>query len=68
MIIGGAKFYSTMMEYADKLILTEIDAEDREADVYFPKFNKEEWNIIDLGEHEEENIRYKHCIYTKKIG
>ena len=67
MIIGGAKFYSTMMEYADKLILTEIDAEDREADVYFPKFNKEEWNIIDLGEHEEENIRYKHCIYTKKI-
>ena len=67
-IIGGAKFYSTMMEYADKLILTEIDAEDREADVYFPKFNKEEWNIIDLGEHEEENIRYKHCIYTKKIG
>ena len=68
MITGGAKFYSTMMEYADKLILTEIDAEDREADVYFPKFNKEEWNIIDLGEHEEENIRYKHCIYTKKIG
>lgn len=68
MIIGGAKFYSTMMEYADKLILTEIDAEDREADVYFPKFNKEEWNIIDLGEYDENNIKYKHCIYTKKIG
>lgn len=68
MIIGGAKFYSTMMEYADKLILTEIDDEDKTADVYFPEFNKEEWNIIDLGEHEEENIRYKHCIYTKKIG
>ena len=68
MIIGGAKFYSTMMEYADKLILTEIDAEDREADVYFPTFNKEEWNIIDLGEYDENNIKYKHCIYTKKIG
>ena len=68
MIIGGAKFYSTMMEYADKLILTEIDAEDREADVYFPKFNKEEWNIIDLGEYDENNIKYMHCIYTKKIG
>ena len=67
MIIGGAKVYSTMMEYADKLVLTEVDAEDKEADVYFPEFNKDEWNSEILGEEQEENnIRYKHLVYTRK--
>lgn len=67
MVIGGAKVYSTMMEYADKLVLTEVDAEDKEADVYFPEFNRDEWNSEILGEEQEENnIRYKHLVYTRK--
>ena len=41
MIIGGARVYAEMIDYADKLVLTEIDAEDKEADAYFPTFNKE---------------------------
>ena len=65
MIIGGAKFYSTMMEYADKLILTEIDAES-EADAYFPEFNKEDWESKTIGEYEENNISYKRLVYTRK--
>ncbi len=67
MIIGGAKVYSTMLEYANKLVLTEIDAEDREADVFFPKFNKDEWNSETLSEHEDNNITYRHKVYTKKV-
>ena len=66
MIIGGAKVYNTMLEYADKLILTEVDAEDKEADVYFPEFNKEEWDSEVLSSHEENNIKYKHLVYKRK--
>jgi len=66
MIIGGASIYKAMLEYADKLVLTEIDAEDKEADAFFPEFNKEEWNNELLSEHEENNIKYKHLIYKRK--
>ena len=66
MVIGGAKIYSTMFEYADKMVLTEIDAEDKDADVYFPKFNRDEWNIENIGEQEEKGIKYKHLVYTRK--
>ena len=55
-----------MLEYSDKLILTEIDAEDKEADAYFPVFNKEEWNQEILSSNRENNISYKHLIYTRK--
>lgn len=67
MVIGGAQVYSTMLEYADKLVLTEVDAEDKDADVYFPHFNKSDWNSEDLGEHEEKGIKYKHLVYTRKM-
>lgn len=65
MIIGGASVYNQMLEYSNKLVLTEIDAES-DADVYFPEFNKSEWDSEVLAEHEENNIRYKHLIYTRK--
>lgn len=66
MVIGGAKVYNTMLEYADKLVLTEVDAEDKNADVYFPEFNKDEWEQEVLSTHEENNIKYKHLVYTRK--
>jgi len=65
MVIGGASIYKQMLEYSDKLILTEIDAE-ADADVYFPAFNKEDWNYEIVGECEEENVSYKHLVYTRK--
>lgn len=66
MIIGGASVYKQMLEYSDKLILTEIDAEEKDADVYFPKFNKENWNSEEVGTHEENGIKFKHLVYTRK--
>ena len=65
MVIGGASVYKEMLEYADKLILTEIEAE-ASADVYFPEFNKKEWDSKVVGEAEENNIKYTHKIYTRK--
>ena len=67
MVIGGASVYSLMLEYAEKMYLTRIDAVCNDADAYFPKFNEEEWNIEQDGEEQcAEEITYKHLVYTKK--
>ena len=66
MIIGGASLYHEMLEDAEKLVLTEVDAEDTTADVYFPAFDKSEWNSTLLGGNREEDISYKHLVYTRK--
>ena len=67
MIIGGASIYKQMIDYADKMFLTEIDAECCDADVYFPDFNKNEWDSEILSTNKtEDNIIYKHLIYKRK--
>ena len=66
MIIGGASIYKEFLEDSNKLILTEIDAEDSTAEAYFPEFNKEEWNKELLKEIDDEEIKYKHIVYTRK--
>lgn len=38
-VIGGGYVYSEMLKYANKLYLTEVEAEDSSADTYFPEFN-----------------------------
>lgn len=67
MIIGGASLYKEMLEYAKKLILTEIDAEEKKADAYFPSFFKEDWNRHLLAEKQDCDLSYKHLIYTRKV-
>ncbi|MCX6757355.1 MAG: dihydrofolate reductase [Candidatus Nomurabacteria bacterium] len=36
-IIGGAEIYKQGMAFADKLYITHIEAEDKDADVFFPE-------------------------------
>ena len=65
-IIGGASIYNQFINLASKLYLTEIDAVDKDADVYFPLFNKEEWNKEIISEKEENDIKYNHVLYKRK--
>ena len=65
MVIGGASIYKQLLDYSDKMLLTEIDAE-APCDVYFPSFNPKEWDKKELSSHEENNIKYKHLVYTRK--
>ena len=65
-IIGGGRIYSEFLPFADKLYLTEVDAECDDADTFFPHFDKEEWAREVLAEHNEEGIDYQHILYTKK--
>lgn len=65
MIIGGASIYKQMIDYADKMLLTEIDCESV-ADVYFPEFVMDDWNREVLSNHEYNDINYSHVVYTRK--
>jgi dihydrofolate reductase len=66
MIIGGASIYEEMLEVADRLFLTEIDATCDEADSFFPDFNREDYECSLLNEGSENDINYKQLLYTKK--
>ena len=66
MVIGGASIYQQLLDEAQKLVLTEVEAEDRDADSYFPSFDKNEWDREVLSSHDYHNPSYKHLVYTRK--
>ena len=57
MIIGGASIYKLFLPYANKLYLTEIDSEEQ-ADVYFPKFNKDDYTRSVVSNSEVNGLKY----------
>lgn len=65
-VIGGGSIYSLFLEYCDKLYLTEIDEEDKDASVYFPMFDKNLYDSEILGENIDNDISYKHVLYSRK--
>lgn len=63
-IIGGAKIYELFLPYCDNLYLTEIK-DKKDADVYFPKFDKKLYNKEIIGTQEENNIKYSFVLYRR---
>src|SRR3989344_3009172 len=49
-IIGGAEIFRQVMSIADRLYITHVQAEDKNADVFFPEIIPAVWNEIS---HEE---------------
>ena len=64
-IIGGAKIYDLFLPYCNKLYITEID-ESSDADVYFPKFDKEKYKRSVIDRKCENNINYSFVLYERK--
>lgn len=60
-IIGGSKVYETLLPYVDVLHISHVKGV-YEGDVYFPKINLTEWNIIEKIEFEE----FEYIVYRKK--
>jgi len=46
MVIGGAEIYRQFLPYAEKLLLTEVDAR-IDGDAFFPEVPEAEWSIAD---------------------
>ena len=61
--IGGASVYQSLLEYTDKIYLTEIE-KTAKADAYFPTFNKKDFEseILDKKTDEKTGIKYKHVL------
>ncbi|OGZ27764.1 MAG: dihydrofolate reductase [Candidatus Nealsonbacteria bacterium RIFOXYB1_FULL_40_15] len=65
MICGGASVYKQFLPMADKMYLTLVDAEIKEADVFFPKFNWDDWNEMERIENKsDEKNKYNYTFVT----
>ena len=68
-IIGGASLYNEAINLADRLCITEINDDQKEADVYFPEINKDIWKETFREDHatdEKHDHEYSFVNYEKK--
>lgn len=67
-VIGGGQIYKLMMEKADKLYITHVDASFPDADTFFPEIIPIVWNEISHEEHkkdQENPFDYTFSVYEK---
>jgi dihydrofolate reductase len=66
-IIGGSEIYQLGMALADKIYLTEIDA-DIEGDTFFPNYKKDLWHEVSRQHHaqdERHKFSFDFVVYKK---
>lgn len=67
-IIGGQEIFKKAMSIADRLYITHIDAEDKEANVFFPEIIPIVWNEISHEEHQKDEknaYNYTFSVYER---
>lgn len=72
-VIGGASIYQQTLHLADRIYLTQVEHSSSQADTFFPKFDKNEWqmehkstiNISTSNRKETETCNF--YIYKKKV-
>ena len=67
-VIGGAEIYKQTMPIADKLYITHVQAEDKDADAFFPEIIPIVWNEVSHIEHERDKkniFPYTFSVYEK---
>ena len=64
MILGGSNLYSQMIDRADRLYITHVDAE-CEGDAWFPEIDLNDWDVVTRQEHQsDEKNNYDFSIIT----
>lgn len=66
-VIGGGEIYRKFLPFANKLYLTEVEAE-AEADTFFPEFSRENYTQEILSSGEYEGLKYRFVKYTRQEG
>ena len=64
-VIGGGQVYVETLPYAKNIYLTEVDAETRDADAFFPEFDKSEYKKEIIKEGQEDDLIYTFVKYSK---
>lgn len=65
-VIGGASLYKMALPYADEIYLTEVDAEDKDADTFFPYFDKSLYNKTIIKESSDHDLTFAFTVYKRK--
>jgi dihydrofolate reductase len=55
-IIGGARIYEEFLAYADRMYLS-IIKKDYEGNTYFPNYDENKWEVVEIKEYEEFEFR-----------
>ncbi|MWC28211.1 dihydrofolate reductase [Paenibacillus sp. MMS18-CY102] len=67
-IIGGSEIYSQFIPYADKLLVTEIDASFVGTDAFFPDIEWNNWSLVESREgvrDEKNTYDYRFLTYKR---
>lgn len=56
-ICGGERVYKAFLNMADEMILSHIEGS-YEGTVYFPRFNEDDWNVVNVEERDEFEIKW----------
>ena len=64
-IIGGGMIYAEVLPHAQKLYLTEVEAEVADADTWFPEFDKTEYSGEVIKEGTSHELKYAIVKYEK---
>lgn len=67
-VIGGAEIYKQSMLIADRLYITHIDGEDKDADAFFPEIIPIVWNEISHAENKKDEknpFNYTFSVYER---
>lgn len=65
-VIGGGKIYEKFLPLARNLYLTEVDAEDSAADVFFPEFDKSKYSKTLIKEGKADDLTFAISKYQLK--
>lgn len=65
-VVGGGSIYSIFLPYVSKMYITEILDTMPLADVYFPNYDKKEWEEEQITYHQEEGLEYKRLVLQRK--
>lgn len=64
-VIGGAQIYEAAFPTADRIYLTEVDAE-IEGDTFFPRFDRSRWTETELERHGRDE-RHAHAMRIVRL-
>ncbi len=65
-VLGGASVYAQALEYADRLYLTLVDAEDSDADVFFPEYKALFSKEISREDHHNSEFAFSFVVLEKE--
>lgn len=64
-VIGGGRIYTEFLPATKKIYLTEVEAEDLKADVFFPEFDKNKFEKQVIKKGKEDDLTFEISLYQR---